>query len=420
MQDGENTEFFDYIILGTGLTETAVSCILSRNRDTKVLHIDRNDTYGSEFATLQYKQLEMHFNRSPALDSVFLEQDRHFNVDLTPKLLLQDSRMKDFLLENGIHELVSFASIKGSFIYTDRLHSIPTSETESLRSSVVSLTQKYRVIKFFWHVRKYFDDTNITMKRTMLEEFQSFGLSEESMSFIGHAIALNLNDEYLYQSPRITYDRLVRYVSSIISYESTQSPYIYPLYGLSELCQSFSRKAALSGALFMLRADIKTIEGNRIALVDPNGESHVFVGGHVIADPRYYKDSRVAKEIIRCIAVLKKGKLDSRNIIFMKKHLKRKNDVFCVVLGSDEYACPEDHEIGIISTVKETDRPDLEVKPVLAKLDVVKHFLEIRKVYENEDIDRVIFTRNVDESPVLDSIYDDIEQVLKKLGISSQ
>lgn len=418
MQDKEqkSLELFDYIILGTGLTETAISCMLSKKKDIKVLHIDKNDTYGSEFATLQYKQLEKHFNSSE-FNAEFLGQDRHFNVDLTPKLLLQDSRMKEFLLENEIHELVSFTSIKGSFMYTDRLHSIPTNEAESLRSSVVSLMQKYKVIKFFWHVRSYFDDCSIPMKDTMLEEFQSFGLSEESINFIGHAIALNLDDSYLLKSPRITYDRIVKYVSSIVSYDDMQSPYIYPLYGLSELCQSFSRKAALNGVLFMLRADIKKIEKNEIFLVDPNGDSHYFTAKTIIADPRYYGDSRVTKKIIRCIAILRKGRLESRNIIFMKDQLGRKNDVFCVVLGSDEYACPKGYEIGIISTIKETDNPYAEIEPVLAKLDVIKYFLEIRDVYENDDTGEVIFTKNVDESAVLDNIYDDIERISKKLGI---
>lgn len=409
-------EVFDYIILGTGLTETVLSCILSKNGNTKILHLDKNSSYGSEFATLQYKQMESYFGVSADKANTALHpKDREFNIDLTPKLLLQDSRMKEFFLDHQIDDMVTFTSIKGSYMFAKNLHSIPTSETESLKSSVLPLFEKYKAIKFFWHVRNYFNNKGIATKSTMREEFDSFGLSKESMDFIGHAIALNLNDDYLDKPPQATYERIVKYISSIISYDNSKSPYIYPLYGLSEICQSFVRKSALNGTLFMLKADIKKIDQNKIFLVDPNGDPHFYIGKKIIADPRYYETSRATKEIIRCIAIIKKEPLDSRNILFLRSYLNRVNDIFCVILGSEQYSCPEEYEVAIISTVKETADPQQEIEPVLKKFNVLAHFLEVRKLLENNDTETVIFTKNVDESPSMDNIYDDIEDVLKKV-----
>lgn len=417
--DDAPAESYDYVIIGTGLAETAISCMLAQTKKYRILHIDTNPTYGSDFATLRYGQLLAHFNcQAAAEDEVFLEEDRRFNIDLTPKLMLQDSRLKDFLLEHEIQALVSFTSIRGSFLYTNELHSIPTNEAQSLRSSVVSMMQKPRVKRFFWNVRAFFKENSVAVKSTMREEFEKFGLNSRSVDFIGHAIALNLNDSYLDEDPRKTYDRIVKYVSSIVCYEETESPYIYPLYGLSELCQAFARRSALFGTLFMLGARIESVRDGRVVLTDPDGARHCISAGRVVADPQYIATSRVARQIIRCIMILKKGQLESRNIIFLKSHLGRKNDVFCVVLGQGEMACPEQYEVAILSTVRETRAdPATEISGVLRKFTILRKFVEVRDLLINDSTDWMVFTRGVDESALLDNIYDDIKEVAANLGL---
>jgi RAB protein geranylgeranyltransferase component A len=52
-------------------------------------------------------------------------------------------------------------------------------------------------------------------------------------------MALHLDDEYLNQPARETVDKIILYVGSVARYG--KSPYIYPLYGLGELPQSFAR-----------------------------------------------------------------------------------------------------------------------------------------------------------------------------------
>lgn len=407
-------EEYDYLIIGTGLAETAVSSILSTNKNIKIMHIDTNCTYGSEFSTLQYSQLLEHF-KCKNINNELLEKNREFNIDLTPKMLLQDSEMKDFLLENNIQDLVNFTSIKGSYLFTDKLHSIPTSEAKALKSSVVSFSQKFKVVNFFWNVRKYAKDSQISMKSTMFEEFKSFGLSQDSIDFIGHAIALNLNDDYLNKHPSYTYDRIVRYVSSLVSYENSESPYLYPLYGLSEICQAFARKSALNGTIFMLRGKIKKLSEEEVVVEDPDNKLIEIKTKKIICDPKYWPGSKVQKEIIRCIMIIRKQSIESRNIVFLKEKLKRKHDIFCIILGSSEFACPSGYEIGIISTVKETEDFESEIKHVLSKFEVIEYFVETRQVLTNDDTNKVIFTESVDESPLFDGIYDDIKKIVNKL-----
>lgn len=420
----ENEEHYDFVIIGTGLSETAVSHVISSSRKYKILHLDTSPMYGSEFATLRYSKLEEHFGKpNSEWNKELLAKDKQFNIDLTPKLLLQDSRLKDFLVENSIHELVTFTAIRESYFFTDRLHTIPRNETQALRSSAVSIFQKPRVIRFFYNVRSLFNNGSTEEllsgdRKTMREEFQYYNLDSNSIDFIGHAICLNLDDSYLDRHPKETYDRIIRYVSSIVGFSNSESPYIYPHYGLSELCQAFARRSALNGTLFMLNADIKSIEDGILRVVDPDGVEHTIKAGKIISDPRYIGGSRVSKKIIRCIMILPKSRRNSRSIIFTKRSLKRNNDVFCVVLGAEEMACPPEYEIAILSTVQETDDPATEILPLTSKFDSVETLIEVRECYENDTADNIIFTRSVDESALMENIYDDIESVLKKVNMS--
>lgn len=52
-------------------------------------------------------------------------------------------------------------------------------------------------------------------------------------------MALHLDDSYLSKPARETVDKIILYVGSVARYG--KSPYIYPLYGLGELPQSFAR-----------------------------------------------------------------------------------------------------------------------------------------------------------------------------------
>jgi len=79
-------EDYDYIILGTGLKECVLSGLLSVNKQ-KVLHMDRNNYYGAESASLNLEQLYKRFCPDEKVDAAF-GRSRDYNVDLCPKLIM--------------------------------------------------------------------------------------------------------------------------------------------------------------------------------------------------------------------------------------------------------------------------------------------------------------------------------------------
>ena len=59
---------YDAIILGTGLKECLVAGLLSAVDGMKILHVDRNDYYGGESASLNLNQLFEKFAPEKASD----------------------------------------------------------------------------------------------------------------------------------------------------------------------------------------------------------------------------------------------------------------------------------------------------------------------------------------------------------------
>jgi Rab GDP dissociation inhibitor len=79
-------EEYDAIILGTGLKECILSGVLSVE-GKKVLHMDRNNYYGGESASLNLNQLFEKFkNGQKPKES--LGQSRDYNVDVIPKFIM--------------------------------------------------------------------------------------------------------------------------------------------------------------------------------------------------------------------------------------------------------------------------------------------------------------------------------------------
>lgn len=143
---------------------------------------------------------------------------------------------------------------------------------------------------------------------------------------------------YINKPARPAYDRIVLYTSSMARYG--KSPYIYPLYGLGELPQSFARLSAIYGGTYMLDKHIDEI------VTDADGK---FVGvrsgtetvkaKQVIGDPSYFGAGsldggkvRVVEErkVIRAICLLNHpipgtDDSDSVQIIIPQNQVGRKN-----------------------------------------------------------------------------------------------
>jgi len=82
---------------------------------------------------------------------------------------------------------------------------------------------------------------------------------------LGHAVALHQDDTYLEKPAIETINRMKLYIESAGKYGD--SPFLYPVYGLGGLPESFARLCAIYGGTYMLNQDIDEIvmENGKVA-----------------------------------------------------------------------------------------------------------------------------------------------------------
>jgi len=186
--------------------------------------------------------------------------------------------------------------VEGSYVYhKGKLEKVPASDSEALKSNLLGLLEKRRCHKFFSFAGDFnrsdpkthngYDLTKMTTRKL----FAEYSLSDSTVDFIGHAIALHRDDGYLEEPAVDTVEKMQLYFQSILRYG--KSPYIYPMYGLGELPQAFARLSAVYGGTYMLRKPFEgvvTDESGKVIGVQSEGE--VAKCRFVVADPSYFPE----------------------------------------------------------------------------------------------------------------------------------
>ncbi|KAB5515978.1 hypothetical protein DKX38_026626 [Salix brachista] len=157
----------------------------------------------------------------------------------------------------------------------------------------MGLFEKRRARKFFIYVQDYEDNdlkshegldlTKVTAREVILK----YGLEDDTIDFIGHALALHLDDSYLDQPALDFVTRMKLYAESLARFQRG-SPYIYPLHGLAELPQSFACLSAVFGGTYMLNkpeCKVEFDESGKAIGVTSEGETAKCK--KVVCDPSY-------------------------------------------------------------------------------------------------------------------------------------
>ena len=179
----------------------------------------------------------------------------------------------------------------------------------------MGLMEKRRCKNFFQYIQGLDEKNQETWKKIniMVEPFKTilskYDLEDNTIDFIGHAVALNTNDNYLNEPAIFTIRKIQLYMSSVGLYG--ESPFIYPVYGLGGIPEGFSRLCAIQGGTFMLNQDIDEVlfdESGKICGVR-SGESKATCK-MLICSPSYaikcglsHKVKSVGK-VIRAICIL--------------------------------------------------------------------------------------------------------------------
>ncbi len=418
-------EEYDCVILGTGFTECVLSGLLAVE-GKKVLHMDRHNYYGGESASLNLEQLYSQFGgkSDPSLGN-----SRDYNVDMIPKFILASGLLVKMLLHTDVTRYLEFKSVMGSYVFRDgKVHKVPATEGEALKSSLMGILEKRRCKKFFSWVEKWnpadpSTHNGFNPNTPMKDVFAKFGLDNDTIEFVGHAMALHSTDEYLGQPAQLTIDKIRLYMESLARYGN--SPYIYPLYGLGELPQGFARLSAIYGGTYMLNRNAEEILYENGAVVGVRSENEVAKCKFVIGDPTYFPD-KVDKvgEVIRCVVFLDHpipdtNNADSCQIILPQKQLGRKSDMYVFCISAAHNVCAKGHWIAIVSTTQETGNPEKEIEPGLKLLGPIKQKFLIKTPLfapkSDGTKDKVFISRSYDAQSHFETTCDDVLHIYKRI-----
>ncbi|CAO3661091.1 unnamed protein product [Umbelopsis ramanniana] len=423
-------EEYDCIVLGTGLTECILSGLLSVE-GKKVLHIDRNDYYGAECASLNLDQLWNKF-RPGQTPPESIGRNRDYNVDLVPKFMMANGEIIRFLTHTDVTRYLEFKQIAGSYVFASgKIYKVPATEVEAVTSSLFGLFEKRRAKKFFEFIQSYREEDPSTHqglnldKNTMTDVYAKFGLAPASQEFLGHAMALHLDDGYINQPARETIEKIRLYAASMARYG--KSPYLYPLYGLGEMPQGFARLSAIYGGTYMLDKKVDEI------VYDSEGKvSGVRSGDEVaktklvICDPSYASNKvRTVGSVVRAICILdhpipNTSDADSVQVVIPQGQIGRKHDVYVACVSSAHNVCAKDKYLAIVSTIVEGNgNPEQELEAGFKLLGPIREkFVSVSPLEEplaDGKDDQVFISRSYDATSHFETVCDDVHDLYKRI-----
>lgn len=426
-------EEYDVIVMGTGLKECILSGLLSVY-GKKVLHLDRNNYYGADCASLNLEQLYAKLRGEGQKPSPALGASREYNVDLVPKFIMANGLLVQMLLHTDVTRYLEFKAVEGSYVFRrgGKIYKVPATDTEALTSSLIGLLDKNRARKFFGFVHDY-DESNPkthdgvdAKKATMKEVFKKFGLdgSSDLVDVVGHALCLNYNDEYLSQPALESFKKMQLYAESLARFG--KSPYIYPLYGLGELPQGFARLSAIYGGTYMLNKPVEEVvyDENGV-VVGVKSEGELAKCKYVVGDPSYFPDKvKKTGSVIRAISILdhpipNTNNNESCQIIIPQNQVGRKNDIYVGLISFAHNVAAKGKYIAICSTTVETADPKAELKVALDLLGpILETFYSVVDTYEPTSDgrkDKVFITSSYDATSHFESTVQDVLDVYRRL-----
>ncbi|KAG8531752.1 Rab GDP dissociation inhibitor alpha [Bacidia gigantensis] len=441
---------YDVVVLGTGLTECVLSGVMSV-KGKKVLHIDRNDHYGGEAASVNIEALFKKYGNYSKGEEPWKKYGRvnDWNIDLVPKFLMSNGELTNILVSTDVTRYLEFKQIAGSYVQQGSgtratVAKVPSDAGEALRSPLMGLFEKRRAKKFLEWVGAFKEDdpasyNGLDLNRcTMREVYDKFGLEPSTRDFIGHAMALYQTDGYINEkgAAKETVQRIRLYVNSMARYG--KSPYIYPLYGLGELPQGFARLSAIYGGTYMLNTNIDEIETDEKGKVsgikatmrerseDADGMKFSTKTKKILGDPSYFSGKvQVTGHLLKAICILthpvaNTDNNDSVQLIIPQSQVGRKHDIYIAIVSSAHNVCPKGYYIAIVSTIAEgSANHHLELQPGFDRLGKIEEKFQgppipLYEPLESGMNDQIFISKSYDATSHFETTTDDVRDIYRR------
>ncbi|WVQ74521.1 hypothetical protein IAR50_004122 [Cryptococcus sp. DSM 104548] len=272
MSDPElESDVYDVVVIGTGVSQSIAAAALAK-AGKSVLHLDPNDYYGGEQASLTLDELSewvkrqtetapshgalTYLNTSATALTPALEADRRrYSLSLFPALIPSRGSLIDTLISSDVSKYVSFKLLDSVSIWNQEqgvARRVPGSKEDVFKDKSVALLDKRKLMKFLLFAAGEFEnDESFKGKedQPLLQLLQeTFGLSPHLAASITYAIA---HCESPDEKSLPSLIRTRRYLRSIGRYGP--SSFLVGQYGgAGEVAQGFCRGCAVFGGTYVL------------------------------------------------------------------------------------------------------------------------------------------------------------------------
>lgn len=177
------SDSYDVVVIGTGIAESIAAAALAKAGKT-VLHLDPNEYYGGEQASLTLDELVewsttrvesssaavSYTHASTSVVTPTLQNDRRrYALSLFPAILPSRGPLIDVLISSDVSKYVSFKLLDSVNIWDEDCagaRKVPGSKEEIFKDKSVSLMDKRKLMKFFMFAAGEFEHNDIIRGET--------------------------------------------------------------------------------------------------------------------------------------------------------------------------------------------------------------------------------------------------------------
>ncbi|WWC96996.1 hypothetical protein V866_003873 [Kwoniella sp. B9012] len=271
-------DHYDVIVIGTGLAESIAAASLAK-AGKSVLHLDPNEYYGGEQASLTLDELVEWSNSQSSsasssssswnvkysststtpLDERLQNDRRRYALSLFSAILPSRGDLIDTLISSDVSKYVSFRILDSISLYTSEgeFKKVPGSKEEIFKDKTISLMDKRKLMKFLLFAASDFEESEILKgkeNQPLIQFLQtSFSLPTPLSESIIYAIS-HCSSPSEQTLPALVRTR--RYLKSIGRYGN--NAFLVGQYGgAGEIAQGFCRACAVFGGTYVLGPSAK-------------------------------------------------------------------------------------------------------------------------------------------------------------------
>ena len=434
---------YDIIVLGTGLKEYIILGLLMKypkikkvmlDKDyIKICQINKSNIFGEDCPSLNLSQLWNEFkkNQNPPEE---LGEDKDWNIDLIPKIMMINSHLITLLRLTDVYNYIEWKNIEDVFVYQyDKggmfssakgvIYKVPLSQEDVANSDLMGMFEKNRCKKFYNFVQnlkdedlknKINDANNNTYSYNINCPFkdliEKFGLEENTIDFIGHAVALYTDNSFL-EETAINILKKIKFYFGCLSPQNKNkffyTPFIYPIWGFQKFYKNYDRQCCLNDFNYINNCNVEEIiyDNNQQFKGIKTTTGKYIYGSILISEPTYmekFQKVQIKGKIIRRICILNHpilgtGECDSCQIIIPQNQINGKNDIFILQLGYGHCVCKKGYYIVFISTFIDSININKQLAPAMEIIgNTIECFDKIYSFYEpiNKTFNDNIFISN--------------------------